>query len=151
VVAASEPSGAQWGTLAMIYAQQKGLAGVVVQGCIRDVDDIVERRFPVWATAISPAHPEKRAPGSVNVPIQCDGVSVHPGDVICADGDGVVVIPRDALATVVEKAECRRRHEGEIEAAILRGQSLFDLHEIGPDFARSGVRVIDAAWEDENG
>jgi 4-hydroxy-4-methyl-2-oxoglutarate aldolase len=149
VVATAEPSGAQWGTLAMTYAQHKGLAGVVVQGCVRDTDVIAERRFPVWATAISPAHPDKRAPGAVNVPIVCDGVAVRPGDVVCADGDGVIVIPRAEVAAAVEKAEARGRHEAAIEAEILRGQSLFDLHGIGPDFAASGVREIDAAWEDE--
>jgi 4-hydroxy-4-methyl-2-oxoglutarate aldolase len=148
VVAAGEPSGAQWGTLAAVYAQHKGLAGVVVHGCVRDVDDVAARRFPVWATAISPAHPNKQAAGSVNVPVRCDGVTVHPGDLVCADGDGVVVVPHAEVAAAVEKAERRQRHEAEIAAAILTGQSLFDLHNIGPDFARSGVRVIDGCWED---
>ena len=148
VVAAGEPSGAQWGTLAAIYAQHKGLAGIVVHGCVRDLDDIVARRFPVWATAISPDHPNKQAAGSVNVPIRCDGVVVNPGDLVCADGDGVVVVPRAEAAAVIEKAQARQRHEAEIAGAILGGASLFDLHQIGPDFARSGVRVIDGAWED---
>ncbi|HEX2215361.1 MAG TPA: RraA family protein, partial [Xanthobacteraceae bacterium] len=148
VVVAAEPAGAQWGSLATVYAQHKGLAGVVVQGCVRDVDDIIERGFPVWTTAISPAHPNKQAPGLVNVPVVCDGVRVHPGDLVCADGDGVVVVPRQQVAATLDKAERRQAHEAEIAAAILTGRSLFDLHDIGPDFARSGVRVVDGSWEE---
>lgn len=148
VVAAGDPSGAQWGTLATIYALHKGLAGVVVQGSVRDLDDIVARRFPVWATAVSPDHPEKRAPGAVNAPIRCDGVEVKPGDLVCADGDGVVVVPHAQAAATIDRAEARQRHEVEIAAAILGGASLFDLHDIGPDFARSGVRVVDGCWDE---
>src|SRR6185312_9741611 len=69
VVAGGEPSGAQWGYLAAVYAEQKGLAGVVVHGAIRDVDVLRERRYPVWCTEIAPSHPEKRSGGSVNAPI----------------------------------------------------------------------------------
>jgi 4-hydroxy-4-methyl-2-oxoglutarate aldolase len=98
VVAADEPAGAQWGALATVYAHHKGLAGVVVNGPVRDIEDIIAHKFPVWATAISPAHPDKRAPGSVNTPIQCDGVSVRPGDIVCVDDDGVVVVPREQSA-----------------------------------------------------
>jgi regulator of RNase E activity RraA len=63
VVCQSETSGAQWGDVAARYALQKGLAGVIVHGCIRDTDALEQLRFPVWATAISPIRPEKRAHG----------------------------------------------------------------------------------------
>ena len=148
VVAAAEPAGAQWGSLAAVYARHKGLAGVVVHGPVRDIEDIVANDFPVWSTSISPAHPEKQAAGSVNAPIECDGVVVRPGDIVCADDDGVVVIPRDSAAEVIAKAEQRVVKEKEITAAILRGETLFDLHDIASEFARSGVREIDAVWDD---
>ena len=74
VVQAEEPSAAQWGMLAAVYAAHGKLAGVVVQGCIRDADDLRERRFPVWFTDVSPAHPDKRGPGAVNAPVICGGV-----------------------------------------------------------------------------
>ncbi len=149
VVSGAEPSGAQWGYLAAVYAEHKGLAGVIVDGCIRDVDILSQRRYPVWSTTISPAHPEKRAAGSVNAPMRCDGVLVHPGDVICADGDGVLVIRQEHLSSTIETAELRARHEADAATAIASGKSLFELHELDAAFARSGVREIDGHWDDE--
>jgi 4-hydroxy-4-methyl-2-oxoglutarate aldolase len=151
VVDGGEPSGAQWGTLAALYAEHKGLAGVVVEGCIRDADELAARRYPVWSTAISPAHPDKRGAGAVNVPIRCGGVLVHPGDVICADGDGVLVLPPTALAGVVEKGERRMVHEDEAAAAIAAGKSLFELHDLDRAFVASGVPERDAHWDDAPG
>ena len=121
---------------------------MVVDGSIRDADALTALRFPVWATAISPSHPNKQAAGSVNVPVICDGARVNPGDVICADGDGVLVIPRDQLAATVEAAERRQAGEGAIVTAIKAGTSLFELHDMEAAFQASGVREIDAAWND---
>lgn len=149
VVASDGPSGAQWGYLAAVYAERINLAGVIVDGCIRDADALVERRFPVWSTAIAPSHPDKRGAGAVNVPVACDGVLVHPGDIICADGDGVLVVRPQHLAAAVEGAERRAQHEADAVAAIGRGQSVFDIHGLERPFAESGVREIDAAWDDE--
>jgi 4-hydroxy-4-methyl-2-oxoglutarate aldolase len=149
VVNGGEPSGAQWGTLAALQAERQGLAGVVVEGCIRDADDLAARRYPVWSTAISPAHPDKRGAGAVNVPIRCGGVLVRPGDVICADGDGVLVLPRAHLAAAVAKGEARMAHEDTAAAAIAAGQRLFDLHDLGRAFAASGVPERDAHWDDD--
>lgn len=148
VVQGGEPSGAQWGDLAALYAEHKGLAGVVVDGCIRDADALMERRYPVWCKTIAPAHPEKRSGGAVNVPTLCDGVMVHPGDVVCADGDGVLVMRPEHLAAAAEKSESRMRHEAEAAAAIKAGRSLFELHDLAAAFAQSGVREIDAHWDD---
>lgn len=68
------PQGALWGDVAGTYAMQKGVAGVVADGPVRDVDALRSMAFPVWSTIVSPAHPEKRGPGSVNIPVVCDGV-----------------------------------------------------------------------------
>lgn len=150
VVSGGEPSGAQWGYLAALDAEQKKLAGVVVDGCIRDADVLAERHYPVWSTAIAPAHPEKRGAGLVNAPIRCGGVLVHPGDLVCADGDGVLVIPRQYLAAAIETAEVRVRHEAQAAAAIEGGKSLFELHDLDAAFAASGVREIDGHWDDDS-
>src|SRR5215217_1603072 len=69
VVCTGENSGAQWGDVAARYALKKGLAGVIVQGPIRDTDTLAEFRFPVWSTAISPIRPDKKGHGMVNVPV----------------------------------------------------------------------------------
>jgi 4-hydroxy-4-methyl-2-oxoglutarate aldolase len=146
VIEAGTPSGAQWGLLAAVYAQRKGLAGVVVHGCIRDVDYLIEQRCPVWCTEISPSHPEKRGAGSVNAPIDCDGVRVYPGDVISADGDGVLVIPRGNLLSAVEKAERRGEREQKDIAEITAGRSLFEIHDLQAALEASGVVEIDEEW-----
>lgn len=148
VVAGGEPSGAQWGDLAALYAERKGLAGVVVDGCIRDADVLAQRRYPVWSTSISPAHPDKLGAGSVNAPVECGGVLVHPGDVICADGDGVLFVRPQQLVAAIERAEARGRHEQDAAAAIKAGKSLFDIHDLNAGFLQSGVREIDGYWDD---
>lgn len=149
VVCGGEPSGAQWGTLAALYAERKKLAGVVVDGCIRDADALAQRRYPVWSKAIAPSHPDKKGAGTVNAPVRCDGVLVHPGDMICADGDGVLVIGPAHLADAVAKAELRVKHEAQAAAAIEVGKSLFELHDLETAFARSGAREVEAHWDDE--
>ena len=147
VVEAQAPSGAQWGMLAAVYAEEKKLAGVVVDGCIRDADNLRERRYPVWYTEISPAHPTKQGRGSVNVPIVCGGVEVRPGDVICADGDGVLVLRAIELATAVARAEARGKREHEDIATIKAGHSLLEIHDLARPLAASGVCEVDGIWD----
>ncbi|MDE2086313.1 MAG: 4-carboxy-4-hydroxy-2-oxoadipate aldolase/oxaloacetate decarboxylase [Xanthomonadaceae bacterium] len=122
VVCAAENSGAQWGDVAANYAQAKGLAGVVVQGCIRDTDTLERMRFPVWSTLVSPARPAKSGHGTVNAPVSCDGVIVHAGDLVVADGDGVVVVPADQAAEVIEASlQPMERDEKAIRAVASDG------------------------------
>lgn len=147
VVQAEEPSGAQWGMLAAAYAEHKKLAGVIVQGCIRDIDDLRERRYPAWFTDVSPAHPYKSGPGAVNVPVVCGGVSVHPGDVICADGDGVLVIRPDELEAAIERAEQRQQREHRDLEQIAAGRSLLEIHGVAKAVAASGIPEIDGVWQ----
>ena len=147
VVCQSEGSGAQWGDVAARYALQKGLAGVIVQGSIRDTDILEELRFPVWATAISPIRPEKRSHGAVNVPVACDGVIVNPGDLIVADGDGVLSIPRADVEATIAGARDRMTREDRLVEAIQGGEHLWDLIKIQPSYDALGVREIDASYD----
>ncbi|MFM9845711.1 MAG: 4-carboxy-4-hydroxy-2-oxoadipate aldolase/oxaloacetate decarboxylase [Hyphomicrobiaceae bacterium] len=140
--------GALWGDVACTFAAQKGIAGVVADGPVRDVDALRKMNFPVWATAISPSHPEKRGPGSVNVPVVVDGVLVEPGDVIVADGDGVLVIPRTRIAATVEGARQRAAKEVAIRQRIKAGESLFEILNMDAAAKASGIEQIDATWEE---
>jgi 4-hydroxy-4-methyl-2-oxoglutarate aldolase len=151
VVDGGEPSGAQWGYLAAVYANKKELAGVVVEGCIRDADALIADRCAVWLREISPAHPTKKGPGAVNAPVRCGGVLVYPGDLVCADGDAVLVVPQYHLETTILAAEARAKNETMAVKAIEAGQSLFEIHDLGSAFEASNTRVIDAAWVDEHG
>jgi 4-hydroxy-4-methyl-2-oxoglutarate aldolase len=149
VVCAAETSGAQWGDLAARYAMQKGLAGLVVHGCIRDSDTLEELRFPVWTTTISPIRPEKRGHGFVNAPVVCDGVTVNAGDLIVADGDGVLCVPRNDAEEAVAGARARMTREDALAEAIRGGASLWDLGRIEESYRALGVREIDAPFANE--
>lgn len=83
----------------------KKVAGIVLDGPIRDIDEIGKWDFPVYCTGTTPGGPYKDGPGEVNVPIACGGVSVNPGDIILADPDGVIVIPRKDAAQVLKDAQ----------------------------------------------
>ena len=138
--------GALWGDVACTFAAQKGVAGVVADGPVRDIDALREMDFPVWATSISPSHPEKRGPGSVNVPIVVDGVLVEPGDVIVADGDGVLAIPQAHLARTLKGARQRAEREIAIRERIKAGESLFEILNMQAAVEGAGIRQVDATW-----
>ena len=138
--------GALWGDVACTFAAHKGIAGVVADGPVRDIDALREMDFPVWATSISPSHPEKRGPGSVNVPIVVDGVLVEPGDVIVADGDGVLAIPQAHLARTLEGARQRAEREIAIRKRIKAGESLFEILNMQAAVEGAGIRQVDATW-----
>ena len=146
VVCNGENSGAQWGDVAARYALKKGLAAVIVQGSIRDTDTLEEFKFPVWSTAISPIRPDKKGHGMVNVPISCDGVIVNPGDLIVADGDGVLCVPREEAAEAIAGAQARLSREDSIAEAIREGKSPWELAKMNDNYQALGVREIDAAF-----
>lgn len=148
VVCQAEDSAAQWGDIAARYAQHKGLAGVVVQGCVRDVDALRSMQFPVWATLVRPIHSHKNGPGSVNVPVVCDGVTVQPGDLVAADGDGVLVVPRKQAGAVVAAAQAKMLREDRIVAGILAGTALWELTGVATAYAGIEVDEIDRAFDD---
>jgi 4-hydroxy-4-methyl-2-oxoglutarate aldolase len=138
--------GALWGDVACTFAAKKGIAGVVADGPVRDIEALRSMNFPVWSTSISPSHPEKRGPGSVNVPIVADGVLVEPGDVIVADDDGVLVIPQAHLARAVEGARARAAKEVAIRARVETGESLFEILNMEAAVRAAGIEQVDKTW-----
>jgi 4-hydroxy-4-methyl-2-oxoglutarate aldolase len=146
LVVAAPNSGAQWGDVAGRYAIRKGLQGIVVDGFIRDTDDLAEMRSPVWYTAISPSSPQKAGQGLVNAPIVCAGARVEPGDLVVADGDGVIVIPRARAPEAVAGACERMRRENAQWARIDAGEHPWHLHGGADNYARIDVEEIDAPW-----
>jgi len=141
--------GALWGDVACGYAKKKGIAGTVVHGAVRDTDALRELKFPVWSTHVSVEHPEKRGPGATNVPIVVDGVLVEPGDIIAADADGVLVIPRAMLAKTVEGAERRAATEVEFRAKIAAGARPMDLLGIRANIEKAGIEIKEGTWQED--
>lgn len=99
------------GEIMMRFAQKKGLAGIVVDGCLRDLDGIQGLAMPVYAKGVTPQGPFKFGPGEVNVPIACGGQVVFPGDILAGDRDGVVVIRRQDALEVAELARKKKAAE----------------------------------------
>jgi len=118
--------GAHMATIAM----KKKFAGYVVDGCIRDVEEIEKMDFPVFAKGVNPRGPYKDGPGEINVPISCGGVVVRPGDIIVGDRDGVAVIPLEEAEIVLEKVKTIFKKEEESTKNINEG-------------------TLDRAWVDE--
>lgn len=92
------------GEIMMRFAQKKGLAGIVVDGCLRDLDGIELLEMPIYAKGVTPQGPWKFGPGEVNVPIACGGQVVFPGDILVGDKDGIVVVRRQDAEAVAEVA-----------------------------------------------
>ncbi len=94
------------GQVMMAYLRfTKKIAGIVIDGPIRDIDEIGTWDFPVYCNGTTPGGPYKEGPGEINVPVSCGGISVNPGDIILADPDGVIVIPRKDAAVTLEDAK----------------------------------------------
>jgi len=118
---------ALWGSIISVEARLKGIAGVVIDGAVRDLAHIRIDRFPVFARAVVPNAGGAEYVGEQNIPIQCAGVVVKPGDWVVGDEDGVVVIPIDLLPAVIPKAENLAQVEKAIERSVRRGKSLASL------------------------
>jgi 4-hydroxy-4-methyl-2-oxoglutarate aldolase len=137
---------AQPGDVLVVVCAAEASGAQIVHGCIRDTDMLESMRFPVWATAISPIHPDKSGHGFVNAPVACDGVTVYPGDLVLADGDGVVVVPRAHAQAVIEAAERRVQREDAFADSIAAGARPWELSGAADSYAKLQVEEIDAAW-----
>lgn len=99
------------GDLMTRVAKKQEIEGIVIDGLVRDIADIREIGVPVFSLGVIPSAVERDGPGEINVSISCGGVSVNPGDFIMGDEDGVVVVPRDRISTVLSAAEKKAMSE----------------------------------------
>jgi regulator of RNase E activity RraA len=100
-----------WGGFMSMMAARKGIAGVVTDGVIRDVEQSRETGLPIYAVGVTPAAPTKEGTGQINTSISCGGVVVEPGDIVVGDEDGVVVVPKVEAEAVMEKVRQRMAKE----------------------------------------
>ncbi|MFG3387112.1 4-carboxy-4-hydroxy-2-oxoadipate aldolase/oxaloacetate decarboxylase [Streptomyces rochei] len=117
----------------------RGVRGVVLNTGIRDTAELRAMGFPTWSAAVSPQGTVKATGGSVNVPIVIGGQMIHPGDVIVADDDGVVVVPRERARDTAEASEAREQKEAAARAAFLEGQLGLDRYGLRETLTRLGV------------
>ncbi|HSH92215.1 MAG TPA: RraA family protein [Ramlibacter sp.] len=111
------------GTIMMTACQQLGIAGVVVDGAVRDTLEIDEMDFPVFAAGSNPNGPTKNCPGRIGHPVTVGGVTVHPGDFVIGDADGVVVVEREKIESLLPAAVKKVADESARIAAIKKGDT----------------------------
>jgi 4-hydroxy-4-methyl-2-oxoglutarate aldolase len=147
VACSSENSDGALGELLATSLIALGVRGVVLDLGCRDAAEITEMKFPLWSRAISAKGTVKASIGSVNMPVVCAGVAVKPGDVVVADDDGVVVVPRLEVATVAKAGEEREKKEAATRARLQKGELGLDIYNMRKSLAEKGLKYVDGPLE----
>jgi 4-hydroxy-4-methyl-2-oxoglutarate aldolase len=144
VVANTAPSThGMFGDLLATSLMARGVLGLVIDAGVRDTADLRSMGFPVWTQHVSCQGTVKNTPGSVNVSVVLGGVTVQPGDVVCADDDGVVIVERANADWALEQSEARLVKEAQMRATLESGELGVDVYGLRQKLIDMGVEYID--------
>ncbi len=139
VVDASGHVAGYWGEVLAVAAQARGIQALIIDGGVRDSAALKRRGFPVWARGVSILGTVKVTPGTIGEPITCGGVPVRTGDYVIADDDGVVVIPHERAAEVVETARQRVQKEADLMQRLAAGALTLDMLNLRDVLRQGGI------------
>jgi 4-hydroxy-4-methyl-2-oxoglutarate aldolase len=143
VVPTSDSTDGYFGDLIATSLRSRGVVGLVIDAGVRDVNDLTAMQFPVWSKAIGAQGTVKASPGSVNIPVVCGSVLINPGDVIVADADGVVAVPRERASEVARLSQERVAKEEKIRERLRAGELGVDIYGLRAKLRELGVEYTD--------